>query len=210
MASNITMEQLYKSRNVLLQYLNIQKYNIKDHTKISIGELNTMKDNGQLDMTLTRKLENDEIETVHVKYALDKGLKPKTVTELYDSLNMQSMEKSTLILVLNQDINDTMKDTLMRIWENEQKFVITFTISELQFNLFDHILVPKHNILNQSEEIALLNKLRINRDNLPSISRFDPPIKALGIRPGRICHIIRASKTAIETSYYRLVLNKIP
>jgi len=210
MASNITMEQLYKSRNVLLQYLNIQNYNIKDYTKISINELNTMKENGQLDMTLTRTLDNNETETVYVKYALDKSLKPKMVTEIYDTLTMQSNEKCTLILVLNQDINDTTKDTLMRIWENEQKFVITFTISELQFNLFDHVLVPKHIIMKQSEEIALLNRLRITRDNLPSISRFDPPIKALGIRPGRICHIVRASKTAIETPYYRLVLNKTP
>ena len=40
--------------------------------------------------------------------------------------------------------------------------------------------------------------------NFPDISRFDPVARAIGIRPGDVCHITRPSKTAIEADYYRI------
>jgi DNA-directed RNA polymerase subunit H (RpoH/RPB5) len=38
----------------------------------------------------------------------------------------------------------------------------------------------------------------------PDISRFDPVARVIGLRPGQVCNIIRASKTAIEANYYRI------
>ena len=38
----------------------------------------------------------------------------------------------------------------------------------------------------------------------PDISRFDPVARVIGLRPGQVCNITRASKTAIETNYYRV------
>ena len=38
----------------------------------------------------------------------------------------------------------------------------------------------------------------------PDISRFDPVSRAIGLRPGQLCHIVRPSKTAINADYYRI------
>ena len=40
----------------------------------------------------------------------------------------------------------------------------------------------------------------------PDISRFDPVARAIGLRPGEVCKIIRPSKTAITTNYYRICI----
>ena len=52
---------------------------------------------------------------------------------------------------------------------------------------------------------AKINLVNIkNNDQFPKISRYDPVAQAIGIKPGEICKIIRSSKTAITTDYYRL------
>ena len=40
----------------------------------------------------------------------------------------------------------------------------------------------------------------------PDISRFDPVARAIGLRPGQLCHIIRPSKTSIKANYYRICI----
>ncbi len=44
----------------------------------------------------------------------------------------------------------------------------------------------------------------MNDTQLPEISRFDPVAKAICIRPGEVCEIIRPSKTSIKSTYYRI------
>jgi DNA-directed RNA polymerase subunit H (RpoH/RPB5) len=57
----------------------------------------------------------------------------------------------------------------------------------------------------ESEVKEIIKKYNISdRSLLPDISRFDPVARAIGLRPGNVCHIIRPSKTAIETNYYRI------
>jgi DNA-directed RNA polymerase subunit H (RpoH/RPB5) len=52
-----------------------------------------------------------------------------------------------------------------------------------------------------SEIMKKYNILSITQ--FPDISRFDPVAQVIGLRPGQVCEITRASKTAIESSYYR-------
>ena len=67
------------------------------------------------------------------------------------------------------------------------------------------MLVPPHRVLSESEVIEVMKKYNVaNKTLFPDISRFDPVARVLGLRPGQLCHITRPSKTAIETSYYRI------
>jgi DNA-directed RNA polymerase subunit H (RpoH/RPB5) len=51
-------------------------------------------------------------------------------------------------------------------------------------------------------------KYHIDEDEqFPTISRFDPVAQAIGLRPGELCEIVRPSKTAITTLYYRMCVN---
>ena len=44
----------------------------------------------------------------------------------------------------------------------------------------------------------------LNDQQIPDISRFSPPVLAIGIRPGELCEITRPSKTAITAPFYRI------
>jgi DNA-directed RNA polymerase subunit H (RpoH/RPB5) len=59
----------------------------------------------------------------------------------------------------------------------------------------------------EKEVKEIMKKYNIlEKTQFPEISRFDPVAKIIGLRPGNVCHIIRPSKTAIETNYYRVCI----
>ncbi|NIO44771.1 MAG: DNA-directed RNA polymerase subunit H [Candidatus Aenigmarchaeota archaeon] len=77
-----------------------------------------------------------------------------------------------------------------------------------EFNILKHELVPEHIILNEKEKNELLEKYRIKPKNLPKILTTDPVVKALNAKEGDILKIIRKSKTAGTSMYYRIVVKK--
>ena len=113
----------------------------------------------------------------------------------------------TLLIVVKDEMNETLINTLKHIWEQDKIFIIIQSLKRLQFNLLNHVLVPPHRILLHSETIQVRTRYNIMHDGqFPDISRFDPVAQAIGIRPGQVCEIIRPSKTAISAPYYRLCL----
>ncbi len=76
------------------------------------------------------------------------------------------------------------------------------------FNIFDHILVPKHVLLNQEEVTNLLKKYNINLNQLPKISIKDPAAKILNAKKEDVIKIIRKSETAGLSEFYRVVVGE--
>lgn len=74
------------------------------------------------------------------------------------------------------------------------------------FNIFDHVLVPKHEIVNPDERKKLLQEYRVQPYQLPRIKASDPAAKAIGAKPGDIVRIIRDSPTAGKYVSYRHVV----
>jgi len=74
------------------------------------------------------------------------------------------------------------------------------------FNIFEHELVPKHEILTQEEREQLLSQHRVQPYQLPQIKASDPAVKAIGAKPGDVLQIIRKSPTAGEHIAYRYVV----
>ena len=74
------------------------------------------------------------------------------------------------------------------------------------FNIFEHELVPKHELLTPEEKMKILTEYRVQPYQLPRIRVADPAAKAIGARPGDIVRIIRKSPTAGEYVSYRYVV----
>jgi len=74
------------------------------------------------------------------------------------------------------------------------------------FNLFEHVLVPRHEILTPEEKEKVLMEYRVQPYQLPQIRSSDPAAKAIGARPGDIVRIIRDSSTAGKYVSYRYVV----
>ncbi|MCW4020154.1 MAG: DNA-directed RNA polymerase subunit H [Candidatus Bathyarchaeota archaeon] len=73
------------------------------------------------------------------------------------------------------------------------------------FNIFDHYLVPKHEILTPEEKEEILQKYRVEPYKLPLIRTSDPIARVIGAKAGDLIKITRQSPTAGEYVTYRYV-----
>ena len=209
--SSAIISTVFTSRNTILDLMGKQGYNIEDYANFSISEVNSMKQNNQLDMLLEKKDEDPLTKRknkIYIRYYLGKTIRPANIQEMIDDLfNLEEILKKedTLFIIIKDEINETMTNELKHIWETDGIFIVIESIKRLQFNVLDNNLQPKFAIVPESEVVNIMKKHNItNKIEFPDISRFDPVSRAIGLRPGQLCHIVRSSKTAIEANYYRL------
>ena len=211
--SSAMISTVYNSRKIILELMEKQGYNTEDYSNFSINEVNSMKQNNQLDMLLEKK-EEDQVtkrkNKIYIRYYLGKTIRPSNLQEMIDDLfNLEEILKKddTLFIIIKDEINETLTNELKHIWESDGIFIVIENIKRLQFNILDHELVPEHTILPESEVVNIMKKYNItDKIQFPDISRFDPVARAIGLRPGQLCHIVRPSKTAIEADYYRICI----
>ena len=77
----------------------------------------------------------------------------------------------------------------------------------MAFEPKNHILVPKHSKLSETEKKQLFEKYNISLKELPKILKKDPAIADLKVKEGDVIKIERNSPTAGKTVYYRGVVN---
>ncbi|MFA5572016.1 MAG: DNA-directed RNA polymerase subunit H [Candidatus Bathyarchaeia archaeon] len=74
------------------------------------------------------------------------------------------------------------------------------------FDIFEHALVPFHEILSEKEKKELLASFKVKPYQMPQIKSGDPAVKAIGAQPGDVLKITRKSQTAGEHITYRYVV----
>ena len=212
--TSILISHIFNSRKVILDLMAKQGYNINDYANFSVSEINSMKQNNQLDMLLETSEENVTPENpkrkIYIRYYLSVRPAPKNIQEMIDDLFVLSetlTKNDTLFIIIKDEPNETLINELKHIWESEGIFIVIESIKRLQFNILEHALVPPHRVLLESEVEIVMKRYNItSKIQFPDISRFDPVARVIGLRPGQVCHIIRPSKTAIEANYYRVCI----
>jgi DNA-directed RNA polymerase subunit H (RpoH/RPB5) len=211
--SSVLISQIYKSRNTILELMGKQGYNISDYANFSVSEVNSMKQNNQLDMLLekiTEDVDSGRKNKIYIRYYLGKAIRPANLQEMIDDLFLLTetlTRQDTLFIIIKDEPNETLINELKHIWEKDGIFIVIENIKRLQFNILNHVLVPLHTVLAESDVKLIMEKYNITSKSLfPDISRFDPVARVIGLRPGQVCHIVRPSKTAIEANYYRVCI----
>jgi DNA-directed RNA polymerase subunit H (RpoH/RPB5) len=207
--SSSIISLIYKSRKNIIDLMRKQNYNVNEYANFSINEVNSMYQNKQLDISLEKNNDSVEKTKVYIHYILEKStLRSAELQQIVEDLfNLEeTLTKSdTLIIIIKEDMNETLTNEVKHIWERDNIFVTIINIKRLQFNILEHQLVPPHRVLPLNELQVIQKKFNIkNLFDLPEISRFDPVAQVIGIRPGQVCEIIRPSKTAIKSYYYRV------
>lgn len=197
---------IYNSRNTLMEILHDMDYNTDDYSEFSINEVDAMYKNTQLDMLLTHKQNNRKI---YIKYYLKaKQIKKQDLDDIIEDLyyiDSILSKEDCLIIVTEDEPNDTIVAKLRYLYEHDKIFVVIHNIKRLQYNILKHTLVPKSSILTPAEVEALKQKYNLMSVNqLPEVSRFDPQALAICLRPGEVCKYDRKSTTALNTEYYRV------
>ncbi|MCX6815649.1 MAG: DNA-directed RNA polymerase subunit H [Candidatus Aenigmarchaeota archaeon] len=77
---------------------------------------------------------------------------------------------------------------------------------EKELDIFRSGLVPKHELLNDTEKSELLKKLNVKLSQLPRIKHSDAAAKILNAKRNDIVKVIRTSMVAGEYYYYRVVV----
>jgi DNA-directed RNA polymerase subunit H (RpoH/RPB5) len=213
--------QLFKSRNILLEQLDQQGYEIKDFTGCSKQEINILSDKNQMDMLIDKK---NAKEKIYVKYYYNDGKQMTTknldafVAELFSENEDEDDEDSnqpfltkndTLLIISSQELNDSLTRKLKELWEMNGYYVVIINLARLQYDCMNHTMQPNHRVVRDTNDIAeIKKKFSITDDRqFPTISRFGPAAVAIGLKPGELVAITRPSKTAITTMYYRICIN---
>lgn len=197
---------IYNSRKNILEILESRGYDVDDYNLFSINEIDAMYKNNQLDMLLKN---NKTSRTIYIKYYLNaKQVKKQDLDDIIEDLFVIDevlTKDDTIIVITDDEPNDTITAKIKYLYDHDNIFVVINNIKRLQFNILEHSLVPKCNVLTDIEVEQLKHKYNLkSTKQLPEVSRFDPQALAICLRPGQVCRYIRKSTTAISTDYYRI------
>lgn len=204
MTDNTKILAVHKSRNILLEILEVRGFNINDYKGFNINEIHTLFINKQLDMLVS----NLKGKKVYIKYFLEKSIRPTNIHDMIDDLfNIEQLLtfEDDLIIIIKDEPNEALQKLQTSIFIHDKIFITIINIERLQFNILNHVLVPKHILLSKEEKEEIFGKFNINnKEDIPEISRYDPVSQVLGIRPGDLVEIQRPSKTSILNNFYRI------
>tara|TARA_Y100000389_G_C17264334_1_gene414644 strand:+ start:173 stop:796 length:624 start_codon:yes stop_codon:yes gene_type:complete len=199
-----TVRDIYNSRKYLLEILETRNFNVDDYNNFTFNELAVQYESNQLDLLLSDKTNKK----IYVKYYISKNLKSQNIYDLVNDLhNLEEIltNSDDLIIIINDEPNDTIKQTVKDIYIANKIYISVINIKRLQFNILKHVMVPNHTVLDNEQSIEVKKKYNILNDNqIPDISYFSPVSLVLGIRPGNLVKIDRKSKTAINSEFYRI------
>lgn len=179
-------------------------------------ELNNYKINTTKGFNLVNDVKQKQVQ-IDVVYNVEdlRGQYPKIyLYYCYDSLTKnildgiihkagRSITEEDILLIITKDYASTINDLLRTKYANH--YINIYKIQELQYNILEHSYVPRHIKLNEIEKKELYEKYNIENDKqMPQISRFDPVAKAILLRPGEACKIIRHDKISLQNDYYRI------
>ena len=198
---------IYKSRKTILELLDDQGYEVSEYNGFSINEIDAMYVNSQLDLLINHK--NNE-KKVYVKYYLSSKIRSKDVDEIIEDLfSIENVltKKHNLIIITHEEPNDSIVTRLKYLYDHDGIFIVLHNISRLQYNILEHVLNPKVDILDENQTIEIMQKYNLKTHRqFPEISRFDPLALALVLRPGQVCEMTRNSATALSSKYYRVCI----
>ncbi len=208
---------IYKSRKTLLDLLDTAGYDIEEHRDFTFNDIFYNFQHNRMDLMFEAKDIRDTEKhkrKIYVKYHdVSKTLRPgemmNYIEDLFDLEEvLKKSHNDTLVIILREDPNDSLAAAVQNLYDAQGIFVVLFSLARLQFNILEHVLVPKHRILNSDERATLKKRYNLSNDfsELPTISRYDPVAMAVFMRPGDICHIDRDSKTTCSTDYYRICI----
>ena len=118
--SSSLIPDIYRSRNILLEILEEQGFNVSDYNEFSNNEIHVMAANNQLDMFLSKE-DDEEDEAVntsqkmYIKYHLGKTLRQPNIQEYIDDLfNIEEVltKKDTLLVISKDQPTDNIIDSL--------------------------------------------------------------------------------------------------
>ena len=199
------MENVCKSRKILLQLLHKRGYDTSPQDNLSDNEIRLLLGEKQLDFDLESKHEDKK---VFVKYLINTKIRNTSlksyINEFIESQEDLEPKNIDIIVILKDKPNESLLKVVDDFYSENQIYINLIYIKTILFNILEHDYVPEHTKISDEDYKILKQNLNINsKSQLPLISRHDPVSTVLGLRPGDVVKIVRSSKNAGEYLSYR-------
>lgn len=200
------LDKIYKSRKTVIELMEDRGVNMDKFKEYTINEVELMvsnmpkanKDISPVDITLDKGI---------IKYILTPKIRVTNLMSLTNQILEDYSEGDTIIFIIRDKITseDSIDEFFRNIYIKEKIFVQFFHLDTLTFNVTNHSLVPRHEILSKEETNELIKSLYITDiKKLPKINASDPISKYYGIKRGEVFRITRPSETSGISYYYRV------
>lgn len=140
--------------------------------------------------------------TMKIIYYINNKIKMQNIEKIID------IKKDKYILFVSKEKLTTNNFKSFSSYKEAGIVIQFYSLKELQYNIYRHELVPKHEIIDNKEEIEEIKDKYLIKNKLqfPLILHTDPVCKYLNIKQGSLVKITRPSPTAGEYILYRYVV----
>ena len=211
-----TIHLTYNSRVNLIAQLKAAGFDTKDYESFNIHQIDAMYDAGQLNFMVEKS--SPVPQKTYIKYHKAGPLRSNTLQNYIDTYygndvnedtEMVVLDKKTdaLIILSENEPNDSLREYMALVYERHGIYINILNIKRLQYNVLDHELCPKMEVVSPADMETIKTQLNIsNFRQLPEISRYDPMAMAFMLRPGNVAKFQRKSPTAQIAYYYRICI----
>ena len=207
------LTKLTKSRNTIIEMIELRGYNMDKYKNFNDTELDIMDSNmGKkniadimpLDMVCKHKEKDTKC---IIKYIIGK-LRCANLKSLIDELieYEKVADGDDIIIIVKDKINnlDSFYTLFDSIYKSSHIFVQLFSMDNLLVNIKHHVLVPELHVVSEEEKQTIKDNYNVeNMNQFPLILKSDPMAKFYGVKNGDLCKIIRQSETSGQYISYR-------
>ena len=203
--SSQVINNLFKSRKILLELMKERGYNISSQENFTENEIRVMAQQKQLDFELENESKDKKI---FIKYLISTKIRNNSLKNYLNDFLEENPEidpgTTDFIIILKDKANDSLLKVVDDFYSEKNIYINLFYIKSLLINILKHEYVPDHKIISDNDFKEMKSTYNLNsRYQLPIINRHDAVANVLGIRPGEIVKITRPSKTAGQYISYR-------
>lgn len=190
-----TTTQVVKSFRTIKEMLTDRKIDISKLNGYSDDELKLISENTEI-------FSFDVSETFTIIYIMRNKIKITDIKKI--TANYPENHEHSFLVVLKE--NPTL--TNIKSFNELSKDIQVFWIKTLLFNISKHILVPKHEVVTNEEEVKkIMSDYQIkNKIQFPIILKDDAMARYLNLKSGQLVKITRPSPTAGTYTFYRVVV----
>jgi DNA-directed RNA polymerases I, II, and III subunit RPABC1 len=131
------------------------------------------------------------------------------INSIRDIINICNEKKYTHIIIVYSGIITSFAKQQLQVIKSTSEIrlrIETFNTKYFQYDVLDHLYVPKHRLLTKEETQVFMNKYKIQYTDLPIIYSTDPIAKYFGMRPKQVIEILRPSPEGFFYKNYRVCM----
>ena len=207
----MNLNKIIKSRPIILEMIRKRGYSTDKYSNYSIKEIevmiNTMPSKFTVEMSPLDMVFSKDGNNLIVKYITSVKVRAGNISSLIQEMVDEKLNTGdTLVLIVNDTItSDSLSESINNYQKKQNKFIQIFNVESLMFNITEHVLVPNHEIVDETEMNTIMQKYNIQVPaQLPLILQSDPVAKFIGAKKGDLVKITKPSETSGEYINYRL------